>query len=293
MPKSTSAYNMTKLPSGFSPSCRDVICARGKDVLEHPGNVAFRKLVEQNKQAYASASNCKDAKSKVVTRIINTVRRASPDGGFVKKIDGVWYAVSDRHAREKVGQTFRDLLFKKYSSSTKAKARVRVQRRLNTYTGTSSCQISEEKKAKSTTSVVSNDSHLDRPCNLNVTSGIKRSSSVISFHGKDRSDSSLSLNESFSNFYESFSSLDESVSPLNEEFSSLESISPLTESLERSSSFAELLKEICRIGETTCNLESDQTQIEDERGVFIASNLDPLPMEESLVEEYFSKSSLL
>ena len=41
--------------------------------------------------------------------------------------------MGDRAAKEKVGQTFRDLLHTKYSSSTKAKARVRVQRRIDEY----------------------------------------------------------------------------------------------------------------------------------------------------------------
>ena len=42
-------------------------------------------------------------KSKVVSHIIDTVGRKSPEGGFVKQLKGEWYAVSDRFAREKVG----------------------------------------------------------------------------------------------------------------------------------------------------------------------------------------------
>lgn len=51
----------------------------------------------------------------------------------MKLIDGIWYEVGDRAATDKVGQTFRDLLHTKYSSSTKAKARVRIQRRVDEY----------------------------------------------------------------------------------------------------------------------------------------------------------------
>ena len=68
-------------------------------------------------------------KSRLVSYIVDTVRVSSPNGGFVKRMGNRWYAVSDRHAKEKTGQTMRDLLHTKYSSSTKAKARARRQLR--------------------------------------------------------------------------------------------------------------------------------------------------------------------
>ena len=80
-------------------------------------------------QKQYSAAKCKYEKSKIVSFIVSTVRKSSLHGGFVKSIDGAWFEVGDRHAKEKVGQTFRDLLHTKYSSSTKAKARVRLERR--------------------------------------------------------------------------------------------------------------------------------------------------------------------
>ncbi|CAB9530819.1 Nitrilase family, member 2 [Seminavis robusta] len=102
----------------------DVLCCRGKIALEHEGNCRFRAMVQSFLHQYAHSS-CKVVKSRIVSTIVDSVRQASPEGGFVKFVDEGWIVVSDRFAREKVGQTFRDLLHAQYKSSTKAKARVR------------------------------------------------------------------------------------------------------------------------------------------------------------------------
>ena len=126
--RSSSSKAMVPLPPSFSPSKLDVICARGKLALDHEGNQRLRALVHYNLPRY-SACNCKYQKSKIVSDIVNSIRGTSPDGGgFVKFDEEKWYTVSDRHAREKVGQAFRDLLFTKYPSSTKAKAQTRKGR---------------------------------------------------------------------------------------------------------------------------------------------------------------------
>jgi hypothetical protein len=68
-------------------------------------------------------------KSNIVCNIVDTVRHASPKGGFVKMLnDGTYWEVGDRAAKERVGQTFRDMLHTKYSSSTKAKSQTRVKK---------------------------------------------------------------------------------------------------------------------------------------------------------------------
>ena len=70
-----------------------------------------------------NAATTKQEKSRIVSDIVDTIRQASPDGGFVKldPLTGSWREVGDHLAREKVGQTLRDSLHTKYSSSTKAK----------------------------------------------------------------------------------------------------------------------------------------------------------------------------
>ena len=94
-------YGMRRLAPAFRPGSYDVLCARGKLAYDAEGNRRFRELVKQHQKSY-SACTCKYQKSKIVSHIVNTVRNASPHGGFVKKIDGVWFEVGDRHAKEKV-----------------------------------------------------------------------------------------------------------------------------------------------------------------------------------------------
>lgn len=114
------------LPPDFEPTEFSVICARGKRAYESAGNRWFRALVEQNSQKYANASN-KMEKSIVVSAVVETVRKASPVGSFIRKIDGRWQEVSEGIARERVGQTFRDIIDSKYRSSTHAKKRRRAK----------------------------------------------------------------------------------------------------------------------------------------------------------------------
>jgi len=101
-----------------------VICARGKEAFNHPGNARFRAMVQSQLHSYSSSSS-KVEKSKIVRDIIESVRRASPQGGFVKQVDGKWFDVGERARREKTGQQIRDLLHTQYKSSTKAKAKTR------------------------------------------------------------------------------------------------------------------------------------------------------------------------
>jgi hypothetical protein len=102
------------------PGRLDVICARGKNPKNHPGNVVYRQMVLDKLDEY-SRTTSKQGKSLLVSQIVDTVRRSSPAGGFIKYQNGQWFEVGDHLAREKVGQAFRDSLHDKYTSSTKAK----------------------------------------------------------------------------------------------------------------------------------------------------------------------------
>jgi hypothetical protein len=95
----------TPLLDGFKPGRYDVICCRGRGPRKHPGNLWFVKLVESKCERYVAAKG-KVAKSFIVTEVLDTVRKFSGDGGFVKKNpdDGKWYEVGDHLAREKIGQ---------------------------------------------------------------------------------------------------------------------------------------------------------------------------------------------
>lgn len=109
------------LPCGFAPGPFDVVCARGAMVKKHVGNQLFRKMIKESVHAYANARS-KISKSLVVSDVVDFFRERSP-GGFVREQDGVWHAVSENLAREKVGQAFREHLSHQYRSSTKAKRR--------------------------------------------------------------------------------------------------------------------------------------------------------------------------
>jgi len=124
--KSGAMDEMTLLSKDFKPGPFDVICARGKHAKEHTGNHRFRQIIEMSLLKYDKAGT-KLEKSLIVSSIVDSVRQASPDGGFVKEENGRWYEVGDHIAREKVGQCLRDSLHTKYKSSTKAKKSRRKQ----------------------------------------------------------------------------------------------------------------------------------------------------------------------
>jgi hypothetical protein len=108
------------LPNEF-----DVICGKGKFAYNHLGNMLFRQIVLERLDLYSTATT-KMEKTLVVTDIMTCVRMSG--GDFVKKASKAkdFQRVSERAAREKVGQQIRDALHTQYKSSTKAKKRKRV-----------------------------------------------------------------------------------------------------------------------------------------------------------------------
>ena len=112
---------MRKLSKGYEPGEYDVICGRGKRALDHVGNIRFRDLIRTHLPEYSIAVTKTD-KSMIVSAIIDTIRRLSPEGGFIKQFHHQdpsggsssstsggkddWYEVGDHFAREKCGQTY-------------------------------------------------------------------------------------------------------------------------------------------------------------------------------------------
>ena len=88
------------LPSNFVPGPMDVICARGKVAKEHSGNRLFRLKIQKSVARYEQAET-KLEKSIIVSQIIESVRAACPEGGFVKRDPktGRWFEVGDVWAR--------------------------------------------------------------------------------------------------------------------------------------------------------------------------------------------------
>lgn len=82
----------------------DVICARGDVSKNHFGNKLFRNLVQDSVEDYFTAET-ESAKSLVVSRIVEVIRKLSPEGGFVRQDQqGTWYDVGDQFARNKITQ---------------------------------------------------------------------------------------------------------------------------------------------------------------------------------------------
>lgn len=120
-PKEAVARKRVRLPLNFRPGPLDIICAKGSMAYSHSGNRWFRHFIEQELPKYIDA-HTRLEKSAVVSETLASIRMATPNGGFVRQIEGVYYEIGDIKAREKISQGFRDLLHHQYRSSTKAKS---------------------------------------------------------------------------------------------------------------------------------------------------------------------------
>jgi hypothetical protein len=116
----------SQLAADFQPSQYSVICGKGKDCFNHPGNHHLRMLAGEFVADYSQADK-KLSKSAIVTNVINVIRQAG--GSFCKYENGVWFEVGDHCAREKISAMFRDMLSTQYRSSAKASAKVKTARR--------------------------------------------------------------------------------------------------------------------------------------------------------------------
>lgn len=95
--KSHGSNTMRPLGRDFrGPGRYDVICARGKSALNHPGNITFREMIMDALDDYSAATS-KLEKSNIVSIIVDSVRERSPYGGFVKKVNGEWFEVGYVH----------------------------------------------------------------------------------------------------------------------------------------------------------------------------------------------------
>jgi len=128
--KSTPATTTTNNNNKYSPGIYDVICGKGRTAFNHTGNKRFRSVVKLHLGKYSDART-KGEKSMIVTNIMRAVRLKG-SANFIKLVNknkggGIYYdAVSERLAREKVGQALRDELHTQYKSSTEAKKQRRI-----------------------------------------------------------------------------------------------------------------------------------------------------------------------
>lgn len=130
----------------------DIVCGGNRMYHYHSGNIRFRRLIERNLDNYMSES--KSGRTAMISKIVDTIRKTSVAGGFVQKdpLEGRFVAVSDRHAREKTSQAFRDALRDQYrfSYSTNTKKQRKALRNMGTY------EVLNEKRFETTMKQLSN-----------------------------------------------------------------------------------------------------------------------------------------
>lgn len=82
----------------------DVLCGRGGETNQHPGNVYYRTLVKARQMAYLQAR--RSDKPRIAASVVKIIREVG--GRFLKRHGGCWVDVGDKKAREKTSQALRE-----------------------------------------------------------------------------------------------------------------------------------------------------------------------------------------
>jgi len=108
------------LQRSFEPGSSDVILGRGKKCFHHEGNENFRKTVASRLIEYKRAGKNRTEKTHILFSVVSSIRRANPIGRFIKKNPDTkrWYDVGDFVAKEKISQSFRDMIQKEQKKGT-------------------------------------------------------------------------------------------------------------------------------------------------------------------------------
>ena len=92
----------------FEPSDNDVICSQNYyEFRNHAGNIAFQAIIDDNVYGYTSARS-QLTKAAIVSNIVETIQKRSPNGGFVEQIGGQWFEIGTWNARERVLQALQE-----------------------------------------------------------------------------------------------------------------------------------------------------------------------------------------
>lgn len=100
-----------------SPTNHDVLFGRGGSINSHEGNILFRRVVNQYKDAYMAAD--KHCKPKIANKVVSVIYNLNPPGRFLAPVhdsqknykkDGcvLWYNVGLNKARAKASQCLRE-----------------------------------------------------------------------------------------------------------------------------------------------------------------------------------------
>jgi hypothetical protein len=85
----------------------DILSGRGAGTTSHPGNMRFRRLIEERKPKYKNMKT-KDEKKNFTLEVKATID--SYGGRFLKKniVTGTWVVMAHEEARKKISQCFRE-----------------------------------------------------------------------------------------------------------------------------------------------------------------------------------------
>eukprot|EP00985_Skeletonema_marinoi_P000618 scaffold224_cov108-Skeletonema_marinoi.AAC.16 len=88
----------------MDPTMNDVLSGRGAWFNQHPGNKRFRKMLEENKDAYMTGT--KKQKMDISKAIVESIYLMGPPGRFLKKCPatGQWSELSKRDAADRTAQ---------------------------------------------------------------------------------------------------------------------------------------------------------------------------------------------
>ncbi len=95
--------------SGIATPCvNDVLCGRGKNVNNHPGNKLFQSAVKSVRVEYVRSQ--KRDKPKFAKCIVSNIQNLNPPGRFLKldTSTGLWYDIGNKKALSKTRQALRE-----------------------------------------------------------------------------------------------------------------------------------------------------------------------------------------
>eukprot|EP00984_Skeletonema_dohrnii_P005813 scaffold2053_cov106-Skeletonema_dohrnii-CCMP3373.AAC.4 len=113
----------------MNPTENDVLSGRGAWFNQHPGNVQFRKMIDDQKTAYSKGT--KKQKMNMSNAIVEVIYSMDPPGRFLKKCPstGQWNELSARDAADRVAQAMAYAVRGKEKSKQRREERRRSLRR--------------------------------------------------------------------------------------------------------------------------------------------------------------------
>lgn len=89
----------------------DILVGKGRMCTNHIGTIAFKVMVNLNLTVYANQPAGSSGKSLLILELVETIRDRG--GRFLretKRNSGVWFEISDKDARERFRNAFRDAM---------------------------------------------------------------------------------------------------------------------------------------------------------------------------------------